>query len=153
MRYEHLMQVTDPGNPVVPPMSRAELWRGLLMRVESPQRFPLGPDRCRCEVGGHAGERKREIRYGALRFEDTVTLEPERRIVFRPEPHEGASTVVLQIDIEEPQPGALFLRFVYDWEPLSDGEAALQRYREQAWLEHDRDMLRALREWQRDGVL
>ena len=153
MRYEHLMQVTEPGNPAIPPMSRAELWRGLVMRVETPQRFPLGPDRCRSEVGAHADERKREIRYGALRFEDTVTLEPERRIVFRPEPHEGASTVVLTIVIEEPQPDALFLRFVYDWEPLSAGEAALQRYREQAWLEHDRDMLRALREWQADGLL
>lgn len=153
MRFEHLLQVNEPGNATVPPMTRAELWRGLLLRVDTPQRFPLGPDRCQSTVGAHADERRREIRYGALRFQDTVTLEPERRIVFAPEPHEGAATVVLRIDIEEPQPGALFLRFAYEWEPLSPGEAALQRYREQAWLEHDRDMLRALREWQASGAL
>lgn len=157
MRYEHLLQVTDPGNPQVPPMSRAELWRGLLVRVQEPQRFPLGPDGCDTRPGRHADERQRSVHFGALRFEDTVQLESEQRIAFMPQPHEGAAPVNLSIAIEEPAPGALFLRFVYEVIVPPEGptaeERALQRYREQAWLELDRDMLTTLREWQRAGTL
>ncbi len=149
MHFEHLLQVTDPADPRVPPMSRAELWRGLMLRVESPQRFPLGPDRCELRGGAGDGERLRSIHFGALRFEDCVRLVPEQRIDFLPEPHEGAAPVRLTITIEEPTPGALFLRFVYTGqEAASAEEKALERYREQAWLEMDRDMLRTLREWQ-----
>lgn len=154
MRYEHLLQVTDPSDPRVPTMSRAELWQGLLVRVESPQRFALGPDRCEARAGAHAGERRRSIHFGALRFDDTVQLEPERRIVFAPEPHEGAAPVKLTVTIEEPAGGALFLRFVYEADgPASADDQALQGYRQQAWLELDRDMLRTLREWQAQGKL
>lgn len=157
MRFEHLLEVTDPSNPAIPPMSRAELWRGLLVRVETPQRFPLGPDRCEARDGPLADQRCRTIHFGGLRFDDTVQLETERRITFTPLPHEGASTVALAITIEEPSPGALFLRFLYEVieppEGASAEDRALQRYREQAWLEMDRDMLRTLREWQADGQL
>lgn len=154
MRFEHLLQVNDPGNPRIPPMSRAELWRGLLVRVESPQRFELGPDRCEARVGERGDERLRSIHFGSLRFEDRVRLEPEQRIVFVPQPHEGAAPVHLTITLEEPAAGALFLRFVYSTEgELCAEDKALQGYREQAWLEHDRDMLRTLRDWQRSGHL
>ena len=153
MRYEHLLQVTDPADPRLPPMTRAELWRGLLVRVETPQHFALGPDRCEARIGAHPGERRRSIHFGSLRFDDTVQLEPEQRIVFSPEPHEGAPPVSLTITIEEPSPGLLLLRFVYaaEGDGASAADRALQGYREQAWLELDRDMLRSLREWQRDG--
>jgi hypothetical protein len=151
MRFEHLLQVNDPGNARIPPMSRAELWRGLLVRVESPQRFELGPDRCEARTGDTEQERVRSIHFGSLRFEDHVRLEPEHRIVFVPLPHEGAAPVHLSITIEEPAPGALFLRFVYSAD--ADEDKALQGLREQAWLELDRDMLRTLREWQRLGQL
>lgn len=154
MRFEHLLQVTDPTDPRVPPMGRDALWRGLLRRVETPQQFPLGPDRCELRAGTGADERRRSIHFGALRFEDHVRLQPGERIEFLPEPHEGAAPVRLTVCIEEPAAGALFLRFVYesDDEPSADAKA-LQRYREQAWLEMDRDMLRTLREWQAQHLL
>jgi Domain of unknown function (DUF1857) len=157
MRFEHLLQVTDPGNPQIPPMSRDELWRGLLVRVHEPQRFPLGPDRCEARAGRHAEEHQRTVHFGALRFDDTVKLDPAQRITFTPQPHEGAAPVNLSIAIEEPAPGALYLRFVYEVvvppEGASAEERSLQRYREQAWLELDRDMLATLREWQATGSL
>lgn len=154
MRFEHILQVNDPADPRVTPLSRDALWRGLLVRVEAPQRFPLGPDRCEARAGEHADERRRSIHFGALRFEDRVALEPGRRIEFHPEPHEGAAPVRLTITLEEPAPGALILRFVYETgAPAGADEKSLQRYREQAWLEMDRDMLRTLREWQAQGQL
>lgn len=153
MRFEHLLQVTDPRDPRVEPMSREALWRGLLVRVESPERFPLGPDRCRVGAGSSEHERERSIHYGSLCFEDVVTLEPARRIVFMPKPHEGAAPVQLTVLIEEPVAGELFLRFVYEAPPLDVADKPLQGLREQAWLENDREMLRTLREWQRQGAL
>jgi Domain of unknown function (DUF1857) len=157
MRYEHLLQVTDPDNPAIPPMAREELWRGLMRRVESPQDFELGPDRCELSAGTDANERRRRIHFGALNFDDQVRIEPPLRIVFAPQPREGTATVGLTITVEEPAPGALFLRFVYDIEEPPGGasaeDRALQRYREQAWLEMDRDMLRTLRVWQREDRL
>lgn len=154
MRFEHLLQVNDPADPRVVPMSREALWRGLLVRVESPQRFPLGPDHCDARVGDAADERRRSIRFGSLRFDDRVVLEEGRRIDFHPELREGAAPVRLTIVIEEPSPGALFLRFVYEVQGApGPGERELQRYREQAWLEMDRDMLRTLRQWQAEGAL
>ena len=154
MRFEHLLQVNDLSDPRLLPMSRSELWRGLLLRVESPQRFPLGPDRCESSGGAHDVERVRRIHYGSLRFDDRVRLDFERRIEFLPEPHGDAPPVRLAITIEEPAPGALFLRFVYTADGVASAEdTALQGYREQAWLENDRDMLRSLRTWHADGEL
>jgi len=157
MRYEHLLQVTAPGDPAVPPMNRDELWRGLMRRVESPQDFELGPDRCEVAGGADASERRRRIHFGSLRFDDHVRIEPAQRIVFATAPREGTATVGLTITVEEPSLGALFLRFVYEVEEPPGGanieDRALQRYREQAWLEMDRDMLRTLRLWQSEGRL
>lgn len=157
MRYEHLLQVTAPADPAVPPMSRDELWRGLMRRVESPQDFELGPDRCEVSRGADEAERRRRIHFGALNFDDHVRIEAPQRIVFATAPREGTATVGLTITVEEPAPGALFLRFVYAVDEPPEGatveDRALQRYREQAWLEMDRDMLRTLRLWQRDGTL
>ena len=46
MHYEHLIQINDPGNPMVEPMTRAELWRGIERRVRGYQlvafAFPEG---------------------------------------------------------------------------------------------------------------
>lgn len=154
MRFEHLIQITDPDDNLVPPMSRDELWRGLMLRVEQPQRFDLGPDRCEVEIGADQDRRRRELHFGALRFRDTVCLEPGRRVRFKPEPHDDQPPVGLAIAIEEPVDGTLLLRFVYSSEGQPPpGEAGLWRLREQAWLEHDRDMVRTLREWQAAGEL
>lgn len=156
MRFEHLIQITDPADPRVPPMSRDELWRGLMKRVESPQSFDLGPDSCEIEPAdvGASDRRRRALRFGRLAFRDTVCLEPGRSLHFAPEPHDDNPPVELRIRIEEPAPGTLLLRFVYSSaaEPAA-GEAGLWRLREQAWLEQDRDMVRTLREWQGAGSL
>lgn len=166
MRFEHLIQITDPTDERVPVMSRDELWRGLMCRVETPQRFELGPDHCELSPGGEAlGEvsdstdgtitlRRRDLHFGRLHFRDTVRLQPGRAVHFTPEPHDDQPPVALSIAIEEPVEGSLLLRFVYssEGEP-APGEVGLWRLREQAWLEQDRDMVRTLRAWQAAGAL
>jgi hypothetical protein len=156
MRFEHLIQITDPADARVPPMSREELWRGLMKRVETPQFFDLGPDRCEIEPADFEApdRRRRALAYGRLAFRDTVRLDAGCGLHFVPEPHDEQPPVELRIRIEEPQAGTLLLRFVYSSaaEP-APGEAGLWRLREQAWLEQDRDMVRTLREWQAGGLL
>lgn len=161
MRFEHLIQINDPGNPVVTPMTRAELWRGLVARARTPQAFPLGPDRCELADGegegeGNAQTLRRQVHFGALVVEDHVRLDAEQGLHFEPLPQEGMPSVRLSITIEEPASGALFLRFVYGSDETVAGEgldAQLQSLREQAWLANDQDMVRTLREWQREGRL
>ena len=42
MRFEHLVQINDPLMPLLEPLSREQLWRGLVRRAEEPTRFVLG---------------------------------------------------------------------------------------------------------------
>ena len=44
MRFEHLIEINDPLNPLLDPLSRAQLWRGLVRRAEHPCEFVLGLD-------------------------------------------------------------------------------------------------------------
>lgn len=159
MRFEHLIQINDAGNPLVEPMTRAELWRGLVARARTPQRFPLGPDRC--ELLGDPGDDspqslRRQVHFGALVVDDRVRFDREQALHFEPQPHDGMPSVRLSITIEEPSPGDLFLRFVYSSDEVAaaDGlDAQLQGLREQAWLANDLDMVRTLRDWKREGRL
>jgi hypothetical protein len=157
MHFEHLIQINDAGNPLVTPMTRAELWRGLVARARTPQAFPLGPDRCELADGeGDDQPLRRQIHFGALVIEDRVRLDVGRGLHFEPRPQEGMPSVRLSITIEEPSPEALFLRFAYGSDEAVAGEglgAQLQSLREQAWLANDQDMVRTLREWQREGRL
>lgn len=159
MRFEHLIQINDAGNPLVEPMTRAELWRGLVARARTPQRFPLGPDRC--ELLGDSGDGnpqslRRRVHFGSLVVDDHVRFDGEQALHFEPQPRDGMPSVRLSITIEEPSPVDLFLRFVYSSDEVAaaDGlDAQLQGLREQAWLANDLDMVRTLRDWKREGRL
>nr|WP_315197306.1 AtaL-like protein [uncultured Aquabacterium sp.] len=156
MRFEHLIEINSPRvnlQTVVPPFTRAQLWRGLLIRVRSPERFPMGPDRCEClEV--EPGVFKRTLHFGQHVMRDEVQAEHEARLVFTPESHGDTAPIRLTLSIEEPQAAQTVLRFVY--EALGDQtteESYYNDYRHSAWLHHDRDMVRTLRQWLVEGGL
>lgn len=150
MRFEHLIEINSPRvdlQTVVPVFTRAQLWRGLLVRVQSPGRFPMGPERCDwSEV--EPGRILRTLHFGQHVMRDEVTLTPQQRLVFTPEAHGDTAPIRLSIDIEEPQAGQMVLRFTY--EALAEQtpeEAYYNDYRHSAWLHNDRDMVRTLRQW------
>jgi Domain of unknown function (DUF1857) len=153
MRFEHLIQINDPLNRLITPMSREQLWTGLMQRVHAPQRFPVGPQDCEVEVGSDPLLLRRRIDFGSLSLHDVVQIDPGVSLSFTPLPHEDMALIHLTLTVENHpvhDPEALFLRFVYESEvddPDTDG------YRQQAWLENDRDMVRTLREWQESGLL
>lgn len=153
MEFGHLVQINDPGNPAIEPLTRRQLWQGLVVRAERPSYFLIGLDECRIlERRGNVLERL--LRFGALQVRDRVTLDPPRRVQFDVEPYAGLSGARLVIGIEEPQPGQLFLRFEYALQ--SDAgtvDPELDEYRKSAYREADIDTVRMIRQLAASGLL
>lgn len=153
MRYEHLIQINDPTHVLFPPLTREQVWTGLMQRVHAPQRFPIGPESCEVSPCEEELTLRRSVHFGALVVQDVVRLEPGRSLRFEPAAHEDMVPVQLTITLEAHPPEneqALFLRFLYESEvddPETDG------VRQQAWLANDRDMVRTFRHWQEGGLL
>lgn len=147
MQFEHLIQINDPANPLIVPLTRAQLWAGLLRRVEDPLPFLPGLESCRITRNDDA-TLSRILDFGAAQIEDQVTLAEGLWVRFdipASGAHAGGS---LTISVEEPQAEALFLRFAYR---TSLGEAgavedrAYVEYVKSAYYQSDLDTVRIIR--------
>jgi Acetylaranotin biosynthesis cluster protein L len=156
MRFEHLIEINSPRvsiGTVVPPFTREQLWRGLMVRVQTPQRFPMGPERCDW-AETEPGRIQRTVHFGQHVMHDEVVAEPGQRLVFTPQAHGDTAPIRLSIAIEEPQAGQMVLRFTYEALAAQTAEEAYYNdYRHNAWLHNDRDMVRTLRQWLSDEGL
>lgn len=156
MRFEHLIEINSPDivmRGMTSPFTLDQLWHGLMVRLKTPQRFPNGPESCDwTEVT--PGQFQRVLRFGQHVLKDAVQVTDRQRMVFTPEPHGEIAPIRLAITIEMPQAGQMVLRFVYEaLAEQSAEEAYYNEFRHNAWLHHDRDMVRTLREWQETGGL
>ena len=153
--FEHLVQVNDRSNPAISSLSREQLWRGLIARVERPELFLVGLEGC--EILERASDTlRRRVRFGSVQVTDRVTLAPMTSVVHDIEPTDGIAASRLTIRIEEPAAGDLFLRFKY--EASTRGTAAeIDRFYaahvEQAYLQADVDAVRVIRELAAQGTL
>ncbi|HET8871401.1 MAG TPA: AtaL-like protein [Aquabacterium sp.] len=156
MRFEHVIEINSPATSVqvvVPTFTREQLWRGLMIRVREPQRFPMGPDACEWQES-EPGVFQRTLRFGPHVLQDEVRTEPFDKLVFTPQAHGEISPIRLTLTIEEPRPGQMVLRFIYEaLAEQSAEEAYYNDYRHNAWLHNDRDMVRTLRQWLSDQGL
>lgn len=147
MRFEHLIEINDPHNPLIPPLTRAELWRGLMYRVENPIPFLPGLDRC-VILERQAAELRRELHFGATTIQDEVSFEEGQRVHFAIAPSDNHAGGELTITIEEPAPGHLFLRFAYRT-TLAEGAQLEDRgyteYVKSAYHASDVDCVRIIR--------
>lgn len=146
MKFEHLIQINDPGNPLIESLSRDQLWRGLMHRVEDPVPFLPGLESCTIVERGDC-ELLRELDFGAATIRDRVTYADELWVRFDILPsatHAGGS---LQISIEEPAAEHLFLRFAYQTTLAESGteEKAYIEYVKSAYHQSDVDMVRIIR--------
>lgn len=159
MHYEHLIQINDPNDPLLTPLTRAQLWRGLIRRVEQPAEFLVGVVSVKIVERGE-GWLKREMLLGNLTVKDHITLEIEQRVHFDTAPsdqHHGGS---FTMQIEEPEPGSLFVRFSYHT-PLPEpspgdttaNDAYFTEYVKKAYRETDVDAIRWIRELAETGEL
>ena len=147
MKFEHLIQINDPQNPLIPPLSRQQVWQGLLHRVEDPLPFLPGLGSC-VIIERHAGALLRQLAFGPAVIQDRVTLAEAHWVRFEIDPspaHPGGS---LTITIEEPEPAVLFLRFTYrttlGTRPDSEDRAYIE-YVKSAYHQSDVDCVRLIR--------
>ncbi|HET7922885.1 MAG TPA: SRPBCC family protein [Gammaproteobacteria bacterium] len=150
MHYEHLIQINDPDDPSIAPLSRAQLWRGLVRRAENPGEFLPGLDAMQVRRRGD-DFLERELYFGARVIQDRITFSEPHSLHCAVEPGPEFPASGLVIRIEEPRPGHLFLRFVYD-SVLTDG-AEYESVVKQAWFQADLDTVGHIRGLASRGLL
>jgi hypothetical protein len=155
MKFSHLIQINDPLNPLVDSLTRAQLWRGLVMRAEAPKLFMEHLDECRIFDKTPDGV-SRELRYGNLVVCDTVTFLPLLQVHYQVPAQGDIGASSMRMRIEEPEPEALFVRFEYDVEQPDDPSGEEEFYndfRRSAYQEADIDTVRIIRELAADEKL
>jgi hypothetical protein len=147
MKFSHLIQINDPLNPLIDPLSREQLWRGLVLRAESPLQFVLALDAF--EIVRH-GENAlaRELHFGKLTLRDRVEFEPMKTVRYAIEAADHSPAATLLMTIEEPEPDQLFVRF--DYETVQQEAAApldefYSKFAKQAYVAADIDTVRTIR--------
>jgi hypothetical protein len=154
MRFEHLVQINDPLNPLIDPLTRDQLWRGLMRYIETPVAFVEGLDRgtVTARNGGHL---QRELQFGRHTVRDDVTLLPMESIhvATRASPEIPAGS--LTITIEDHGVELFFVRFLYETFPMGHPPVGAQ-YREavkEAYKLAGIDIIRRIREYAVEGRL
>ncbi|WP_034296136.1 SRPBCC family protein [Herbaspirillum sp. RV1423] len=148
MKFNHLIQINDPLNPLIDNLTREQLWRGLVMRAEAPQLFMPHLDECRLS-DKTADSVRRMLRYGELRIHDIVTYQPLLRVHYQVPAQGEIPTSSMSMTIEEPEEEALFVRFEYDDgapEEVDSESAFYDQFRRSAYEEADIDTIRIIRE-------
>ena len=154
MNFEHLIAINDPANPLLVPLTRRQLWLGLVERVDNPQLFLPGIAACRL-LERSPDSALRELDFGAARIRDRVTLIAEESVHFAIEPGEQHAGGSLTIRIEEPEADRLFLRFSYVTgfgNQAGSEDAAYVEYVKSAYHQSDLDCVRIIRTLAADGT-
>ncbi len=147
MQFSHLIQINDPLNPLIDPLSREQLWRGLVLRAENPMLFVMALDGFEIvERGENALSRK--LHFGKLALRDRVSFTPMQQVRYEIEAAGDSPAATLVMTIEEPEVEQLFVRF--DYETLQGEDAApmdefYSSFAKQAYIEADIDTVSTIR--------
>ncbi len=155
MKFEHLIEINDPLNPLIDALSITQLWRGLVLRAESPKLFVPHLDDCVIDERTDNGFRRR-LRYGELVIEDRVVLEPMRQVRYQVAAQQDISESSLTMTIETPTEDTLFVRFQYEdgHDAATDAANAMyDDFRRSAYVESDIDTIGMLRDLASQGRL
>jgi len=155
MKFEHLIQINDPLNPLIDALTREQLWRGLVLRAESPKLFVPHLDECTIDERA-SGSMKRRLRYGELVVDDRVLLTPLQEVRYEVPEQGEISASSLTMTIETPSEHTLFVRFKYDDghdAPTDAANAMYDEFRKSAYQEADIDTIRIVRELAAAGRL
>jgi hypothetical protein len=148
MKFEHLIEINDPLNPLIEPISLEQLWRGLVLHAHSPKLFVPHLDACDISELSSEGFRRRR-RFGELVIDDRVILTALKELRYEVHAQGEISASSLVVTIEMPADEALFVRFRYDDGHDAATDAANSMYDEfkkSAYQEADIDAIRIIRE-------
>lgn len=155
MKFEHLIEINDPLNPLMDTITRDQLWRGLVLRADSPKLFVPHLDECVIDERD-AGSFRRKLRYGKLEVVDRVLLTPLQEVRYEVAEQGEITASTLVMSIESPSEHTLYVRFRYDDGRDAAADAANAMYdefRKSAYQEADIDTIRVLRELAAEGRL
>jgi hypothetical protein len=98
---------------------------------------------------------ERELRYGETVIRDRVSYLPQMQVHYHVPQQNDIPMSDLTMTIEEPQPGALYVRFIYDDHKAGEdpAEAFYNEFRRSAYEEADIDTIRTVRELAENGSL
>jgi hypothetical protein len=159
MRFEHLVQINDPLMPLLDTLTRSQLWRGLVMRIEDPVPFLYGLRGCTIEDRSDSRDAStfaRTLDFGNFKVHDRVTLKPMDRVEVQAAAGETYPASRLTIRIEEPGPELLFLRFLYEIGESADDsdiDPMTVAFRRQAYENSDIDTVKRIRALAGRGML
>jgi len=155
MKFEHLVEINDILNPMADFISREQLWRGLVLRAESPKLFVPYLDTAHI-VDRTEASMTRTLKYGDLSVTDTVRFVHLEHVHYDVAAQGDIPPSSLRMTIEEPQPGHLFVRFLYEnsTSAAQDEENKMyNEYRKSAYEEADIDTIKVIRELAESGRL
>lgn len=155
MKFNHLIEINMPDNPLVITITREQLWRGLVLRAEQPTLFVMGLDTCDITARTTNGM-SRTLRFGKLLVHDHVTFAPLQQVHYQVPQQDAIPASDLTMSIEEPEPGVLFVRFEYDDHndaQETDEESFYNDFRREAYKEADIDTVRMIRQLAQQGDL
>jgi hypothetical protein len=155
MKFQHLIEINDPLNPLMDTITREQLWRGLVMRAEAPTLFV--PHLDECTIGEReSGSFTRQLRYGDLVVQDKVVLTPLREVRFEVPAQGEIAASRLTMTIEAPSEGVMWLRFLYDdGNPGATDEMGkmYEDFKKSAYQEADIDTVKIVRQMASEGKL
>lgn len=144
LEFEHLVQVNDLTNSNINALSRSQLWRGLVMRAQNPEKFIRSLD-CKTKLLGE-NEFLRTINAGGSTFCERVELFPEERIHTSTLSDRDQIKAESTTSIEEPESGYLFVRFKYKRElDENDDQIDVGEHLKAAYVQVDRDAIAMIR--------
>ncbi len=155
MKFEHLIEINDPLNPLIDTLTREQLWRGLVLRADSPKMFVPHLDECTIDERS-SGSFRRRLRYGELVVIDRVFMTPLQEVRYEIEAQGEISASSLTMTIEAPSEHTLFVRFRYDdgRDAATDAANAMyDSFRKSAYQEADIDTVRVVRDLAAAGRL
>ncbi|MDY7536694.1 SRPBCC family protein [Undibacterium sp. RTI2.1] len=155
MKFEHLVEINDILNPLNDVITREQLWRGLVLRAESPKLFVPYLDESTITARNTNGF-SRSLRYGDLVISDEVRFVELDSVLYDVAAQKDIPQSSLLMKIEEPSPDALFVRFLYDDGHSAEEDIANEmynEYRRSAYQEADIDTIRVIREMAEAGRL
>ncbi len=153
LEFEHLIQINDPKQPHIPVLSREDLWAGLVMRAKYPGQFNPAISTRLEQVTDSSfiryicvadTELRDEVRLKYLQEISTRIEVPETDKVDGELTRFRAESLTR---IEEPEPGYLFVRFMYRRDSANEpGGMDVDEYLKSAYVLNDREAIATIRQ-------
>lgn len=152
LEFEHIVQINDPGNSHIKPLTRRQLWQGLLQRARDPGKFNSALS---CRIDKVTDDSfVRYIQAGDTEFREEVTLTHLERIETVTSGEDQPIHAQSITSIEEPDAGCLFVRFIYrrDLEDTHEG-VLIGEHLKSAYMQIDIDAISLIRMLAEDDLL